>query len=164
MDSLPQPLPTGTETYYLERRHDFLRRQPLEEPPTYYAEYGDKCLHQFVAVEPDMTPDGKTWLRRTLRLLQDKMEDALAADPEHFARLELDDKRFEEFAFSTHSQAYLDAGLLELPVDDIWRIVRTPDLMDLLRPNALREIVDVLEETSLHDVAAILLRRLHPGG
>ncbi len=158
MDALPLPVPAGTETYYLDRRDDFVRRCPDHEPPNYYAHYGDKCLHQFLAVEPELTPDGQGWLRRTLRLLQDFMEEARAQDPEHFSRLELDGERFEDFAFETHSTAYLEAGLLALPVEDLWKIVKTPDVSDLLRPDGLREILDVVEAMALDDLGAIFRR------
>ncbi len=163
MDSPPRPLPTGTETYYLLRRDDFLLRQPDTEPPSYYVRYGNKCLHQFLAIEPKLTEDGQGWLRRTLRILQELMERELARDPERFAALELDDERFEDFAFSTHSTAYLQAGLLELPLDDLLKIAVTPDVRDLLRPDGIVQIVDLLEEVSLHDVATILRRTVDRG-
>lgn len=156
MASEPVPVPTGTDTYYRDRHRDFVRRQPGGVAPSYYHRYGDKCLQQFLRVEPALTPDGQAWLRRTLVMLQEMMEAARADDPAAFGALELDDEGFTRFAFSTHADAYLEAGLLRLPVDDLWRIVRTPDLVDLLTRDGVKEIVDVIEELSLGDVAAIL--------
>ncbi len=156
------PVPTGSEAYYRQRLSDVVRRRPDLTPPTYYADYGDKCLHQFVAIEPQLTPSGQDWLRTTLRLLQEKMEERRREDPEGFALLETDGEAFNDFAFSTHSEAYVEAGLFELPLDDLWKIIRTPDVVDLLRPKGLVEIADVLEQMSLSDAAAIIRRSL-PG-
>ncbi len=152
----PAPVATGTDTYYRDRHADFVARHPATAPPSYYARYGDKCLQQFLRVEPEFTPDGQAWLRRTLVQLQEMMEAARADDPAAFGALERDDDGFTRFAFSTHARAYLEAGLLRLPVDDLWRIVRTPDLVDLLTRDGVKEIVEVIDELSLGDVATIL--------
>ncbi len=159
-DELPRAVPVDTETFYLDRRDDFLRRHPDGEPPTYYVDYGDKCLHQFLAVEPRLTTDGQGWLRRTMRNLQLLMEQMREEDPEGFAELELDAGRFEDRAFETHSTAYLEAGLFRLPADDLVKIIRTPNLGDLLRPDGIREILEVVEDVSLRDLATILRRTL----
>lgn len=160
--AVPAPVVTGTDSYYRDRRADFVRRHPTGEPPSYYARYGDKCLQQFLRVEPDFTPDGQAWLQRTLVALQELMEAARADDPAAFGALEQDGDEFTRFAFSTHARAYLDAGLLRLPVDDLWRIVRTPDLVDLLTRDGVKEIAAVLDAMSLGDVAAILSASLGP--
>lgn len=53
----PGAVATGTATYYRERLADFVQRFPDHKPPPYYLAYGDKCLHQFLDVEPRLTAD-----------------------------------------------------------------------------------------------------------
>ncbi len=154
--TLPQPLPTGTDTYYRQRRSDFARRHPDQQPPSYYLEYGDKCLHQFRAVAPDLSDGGQDWLESTLGLLQEAIEQRRQHDPAAFDHLELDDKGFQEFAFSTHAQAYIDGGIFALPADDLWRILKTPDMTDVVSPDGITEILGLLAELGRHDIARIV--------
>lgn len=151
-------VPTGTPSYYRDRHDDFLRRHPTGQPPTYYLAYGDRCLQQFLRAEPTMTPPGRAWLRGTMWALQEMVEGTRLADPEAFDVLERDDDEFHDFAFSLHAPAYLEAGLFELPVDDLWRIIRTPDLSDLVTPDGLQAIAHVVAAARPHDVARVATR------
>lgn len=137
----PRGVATGTATYYLDRLADFRRRCPDVRPPSYYADYGNKCLGQFLSTQPSLSPRGQRWIDDTLELLQEMMEHQRRTDDLGFARMERDDDAFREFAFGTHSQAYQDAGVFELGLSDLWKIVRTPDLADLLSDDGLKEIV-----------------------
>jgi hypothetical protein len=158
VDTLPQPVPTGTDTYYRERGADFARRRPDRRQPPYYLEYGDKCLHQFRAVAAALSRGGQEWLESTLQLLQEAIEERLRHGPADFDQLELDDRGFQDFAFSTHAQAYIDGGIFELPADDLWRILRTPDITDVVSRDGISEIRVVLAELDRHDFARILTR------
>jgi hypothetical protein len=153
-----QPVPTGTDTYYRARGADFARRHPERPLPTYYLEYGDKCLKQFRAVAPHLSRGGQEWLESTLQLLQQAIEERLQTDPADFEQLELDDQGFQDFAFSTHAQAYIDGGIFELPADDLWRILRTPDITDVMSPDGISEILVLLAELDRHDITRILTR------
>lgn len=155
-DMVPQPLPTGTETYYRDRVADFVRRHPDAQHPSYYLDFGDKCLHQFLATKPELSGDGQRWLDTTLRLLQDAIEAKLGEDPAVFDRLELDDDAFHEFAFSTHGDVYIEAGIFTLPADDLWRILRTPDMTDVVSPDGIAEILELLGKLDRDDVANIV--------
>ena len=137
----PRAVATGTPTYYLDRLADFRRRSPAVRPPSYYAAYGDKCLGQFLSTKPSLSPRGQRWIDDTLELLQQMMEQERGRNELGFARMERDDEAFREFAFSTHSPAYQDAGVFELGLSDLWKITRTPDLSDLLNDDGLKEIV-----------------------
>lgn len=156
VDTLPRPLPTGTDTYYRERGADFARRHPNRPQPSYYLEYGDKCLHQFRAVGPELSSRGQAWLESTLQLLQAAIEQRLQHDPAEFAKLELDDKGFRDFAFSTHAQAYLDGGIFGLGADDLWRILKTPDMTDVVSPAGIAEILGLLAKLDRNDIAHII--------
>lgn len=131
---------TGTASYYLDRLVDFLQRCPESSPPSYYADYGNKCLGQFLVTKPRLSPRGQLWIDDTLELLQEMMEQERRRDDVRFAEMEQDDDAFREFAFGTHARAYQDAGVFELGLYDLWRIVRTPDLSDLLTDEGLKEI------------------------
>ena len=154
--TLPERLPTGTDTYYRRRAADFAQRYPNRQPPPYYLDYGDKCLHQFRAVGPDLSSDGQEWLESTLKLLQEAIEERLRHDPAEFEQLELDEQGFRDFAFSTHAQAYIDGGILTLPADDLWRILKTPDVTDVVSPAGIAEILQVLAKLDRHDLTHIV--------
>lgn len=154
--TLPQPLPTGTDTYYRRRAADFARRYPNRQQPSYYLEYGDKCLHQFRAVEPDLSRSGQEWLESTLELLQEAIEERLRHNPAEFEQLELDEQGFRDFAFSTHAQAYIDGGILTLPADDLWRILKTPDMTDVVSLAGIAEILELLAKLDRDDIAHIV--------
>lgn len=113
-------------------------------PPSYYADYGDKCLHQFRRTEPDLTPDGQRWLQRTLVDLQERLERRRASDPEGFGRIERDSDAFGKMAIEMHSDAYLASGISELPVSDLFKIAKTPDIADLVTPEGLKELFGVI--------------------
>ncbi len=153
--SLPAPIPTGTDTYYADRLADFERRHAEVDPPPYYAEFGDKCLHQFRLVQPELSEPGQVWLEITLCTLQEMMEDKRRNDPHEFAELELDGDAFQKFASGTHSSAYVESGLFELPATDLWKILRTPDASDLLTVEGMTEIAKVVGQLETEDVAEI---------
>ena len=152
---LPAPVITGTDTYYLDRLADFERRHLDLTPPAYYEELGDKCLRQFRLAQPELSKPGQVWLERTLCRLQEMIEDKRHRDPHEFAALELDDDTFHEFASSTHSSAYLESGLFELPATDLWKILRTPDASDLLTVDGITQIAKVLRQLETGDVSGI---------
>ncbi len=156
--TLPQPLPTGTDTYYRRRAADFDRRHPDRQQPSYYLKYGDRCLHQFRAVRSDLSTRGQEWVESTLGLLQEAIEERLQHDPAEFEQLELDDQGFHDFAFSTHAQAYIDGGIFTLPADDLWRILKTPDMTDVVSPDGITEILGLLAKLDRHDIAHIVTR------
>ncbi len=156
----PNPVPIGTDHYYRDRLADFGERRPAASPPEYYADFGDKCLHQFRQTEPELTPLGREWLQSTLVDLQRRMEERREQDPVDFGRLELDSDEFAKMAFEMHSDAYLASGIAELPVADLRRIAATPDVADLITPEGLAEIGEVIGGVASERTIAPLRRLL----
>jgi hypothetical protein len=108
--------------------------------PDYYTEYGDKYVHRYSnELAPKLSPTGKKWVGDTRARLQRAIEDKRHEDPEAFDRMEQDPAAFREFAFSTHPDAYLKAGLKHLSLKDKARVAVTPDLKDLIRPSGLSQ-------------------------
>jgi hypothetical protein len=139
----PTPLEVGELDYYLEREADFEARHPDLEPPDYYSEYGDRYINEFAELAPDLSEEGQEWVAETRVNLQQAIEDRIAEDPEAFDRLEQDPEALRDFAFDTHSDAYLEAGFANLPPEDLLQIASTPTFEDFLSNLAIREAVEV---------------------
>lgn len=153
----PREFPTGTMDYYRKRHFDFVARNPGVPPPPYYLQYGDKYIQRFKALGPEqLSPEGLAWRDRALKGLQDAMEKLRGANGGvDFAGLERRPDDFKKFAYGTHVEAYLEAGLFALPAQDLKTILRTPDLEDLLTPEGLEQIVKVGMAVRPKDMEAI---------
>jgi hypothetical protein len=136
--------------YYRERARNYATRHTLPtdrpaQPPVYYLDYGDKYARRFIQVlRPTMSAAGQRWIDETFRRLQVLLERRRAADPHRFAELEEDTHAFQCFAYGTHAQAYIECGIAKLPLLDLVRIARTPDIRDLLTRAGLEQILQVL--------------------
>lgn len=152
---------------WLSRHFDFLNRHKdcSHTVPDYYLDYGDKYIRRFTdALYPKLSKDGKKWLLEARRLLQRYMENGFKQNMDSlevetiaetdfsiFASvktaklesLELDNAIFRSFAYGTHPAAYIDAGLKELYIPDLWQIVRTPDWADMKTRDGLGQIFDI---------------------
>lgn len=148
---LPAEIPTGTLDFYKLRNADFVRRNPGVPPPDYYLQYGDKYCQKFSALGPqDLSPQGLQWRDATLKNLQEAIEQKRAADPVAFAQLERDPQAFKSFCYGTHADAYLKAGLADLPAHDLLKIAMTPATKDLLGPDGLKTIWQILTHFHPH--------------
>ena len=152
---VPRAVPTGTDSYYVDRLADFLDRCPDHPAPSYYLEYGDKCLHRFRRIEIELTSTGKEWSQRTLRSLQEMIESERERDSEAFVRLEMDSNAFRDFAFNTHPTAYIESGLFLLSVQDIRTIFQTPEASDVFTVDGLKQICKVARQLKVKDVLDI---------
>lgn len=154
----PREFPTGKTDYYRKRHLDFVARNPGVPPPPYYLQYGDKYIQRFKALGPEqLSPEGLAWRDRALKGLQDAMETLRGQNGgADFARLERKPGEFQDFAYDTHVGAYLKAGLLELPIQDLKTIVFTPDYQDLLNPKGFEQILSVLWKVRPKDMEAIV--------
>jgi hypothetical protein len=131
----------GSTDYYVERASDFAFRNPGQVPPDYYFGYGDKYAKRFKTVlRPSLSAAGKAWLDCTLVALQTAIEDRRDANVWAFAELERDSGKFKDFAYSSHSDAYVSCGVCNLSIVDETKIVLTPDLTDLLGAEGLMQI------------------------
>ncbi|MCY1078942.1 hypothetical protein [Archangium lansingense] len=153
----PREFPTGTMDYYRKRHFDFVARNPGMPPPPYYLQYGEKYIQRFKALGPDqLSPEGLAWRDRALKELQNAIETLRKKEPGDFATLERDPDALAEFAYATHSTAYMKAGLLELPVQDLKTILLTPDLQDLLSVEGMKQIIKVGWEVRPKEMEAIV--------
>jgi len=160
-------VPVGTDHYYLDRLADFAARCPDVTPPSYYADYGDKCLHQFRRTEPHLTAQGQRWLQRTLVDLQERLEHRRAGDPTGFGQIERDSDAFGKMVFEMHSDAYLGSGISDLPVSDLFKIAKTPDVADLVTAEGLKQLFEVIsgmetdkDRTAPRRVLDVIFQRL----
>jgi hypothetical protein len=135
----------GTPQYYLTRAADFRRRHPDLRAPDYYNEYGDRYAHRFESqTRPRLSPAGQAWFDKTKHGLQYAIEQKRLEDPEGFDALERDPKAFHRFAYDTHGPVYLNSGIRKLPLRDLMRVARTPDLKDVINRDGLRLVGQVL--------------------
>jgi hypothetical protein len=133
----------GTMDYYVERASDFAFRNPGDTPPDYYFLYGNKYVNRFKTIlRPSLSPSGKAWLDCTLNALQTAIEDRRDANPWAFAELELDNDKFQAFAYDTHSRAYSSCGVCDISIVDEAKIALTPDFKDLLTLGGVEQIID----------------------
>src|SRR5690606_20499878 len=85
------------------------------------------------------SPQGQQWLGEALENLQSAMELGLEKNP----NLESDSNTHRKFAFETHVDAYVDAGILSLSVMDKVKITLTPEPQDLLSTEGLGQASQV---------------------
>lgn len=105
----------------------------------YGREYGDKYVKRFDKLKPELSREGQGWLEKTKDLLQFKMESGLRSG-------DWDESKPEELkkkAYDSHSEAYLEAGLGDLPQEDIDKVIKVVDRMDMLDLKALKESLQV---------------------
>jgi len=129
----------GKTEYYERRATDFEERNPGRKAPDYYREYGDKYAKRFDALKPELSEQGQQWLEKTKDILQFKMESGLRSG-------EWDESNPEDLkrkAYDSHSEAYLEAGLADLPQEDIDKVIKAVDRMDMVDPKALKESLEV---------------------
>jgi hypothetical protein len=134
----------GTLGYYQQRNDDFNKRaDPGETPPPYYISYGHKYALRFsLELKPHLSAAGQVWVEDTLRLLQQYMEDRRDKNPWEFAELERNGDAFRDFAYKTHSDAYVNAGVCSLPIMDQIRILGTPEGRDILSLGGVGQILE----------------------
>jgi hypothetical protein len=78
-------------------------------------------------------------MEKTKDLLQFKMESGLRSG-------EWDESKPEELkkkAYDSHSEAYLEAGLADLPQEDIDKVIEVVDRMDMIDSKAIIESLEV---------------------
>jgi hypothetical protein len=159
--ALPAEVKTGTLDYYKQRYDDFVKRNPGVKPPDYYLSYGDKYCQKFSQLgAKDLSPEGLKWRDRTLKNLQNAMEQKRMEDPEGFAKLERDPAAFKSFAYGTHPDAYIQGGLFKLPAQDLLKIAQTPELRDLLGKDGIAQTLDVLSKMGPKDLGNIAVSTL----
>ena len=133
--------------YYAARAKDFEARHktaPHLTPPDYYLAYGDKHVRRFTdQLRPKLGPAGQNWLDLTSFLLQWQMDERRKTNPVEFVRLEENPVAFKQFAYSTHAEAYIRAGIAHLSLKEWCLIALTPDPGDILCPEGIQQVFKV---------------------
>ena len=128
----------GTPEFYKHLAEYY--EQKYGEAPDYLMEYGDKYAREFSKIESELSPEGKEWVRNTMRGLQDKMMKEIKKDPSIIH----DQERFRDMAFETHSDAYLEGGLRNVPNGDLLKITQLPDGIEWIDWRTWKEAGEVV--------------------
>jgi RHS repeat-associated protein len=132
----------GTINFYKWRQDDFVRRYKgtNSRPPDYYLKYGDKYINRFIKdTYRRLSVNGQIWLLKALVNLQRAIESELRINP----KIEENNRMFNEFAFSSHVGAYVNAGILTQSVTDKVIIALTPDPGDLFSKEGLQQAMEI---------------------
>jgi uncharacterized protein YqjF (DUF2071 family) len=127
--------------YYRARNDDFRARHQTPDPPRYYLDYGVKYFDRFQALSKTLSATGKAWVKATAQKLQQMMEARVVQDRQTYDQLELDWRKFEEFAYRTHPDAYVQSGLARLPLSDLAEVATTPDAKDILTDQGILQVM-----------------------
>lgn len=145
-----------------KREHGTFKAVPSES-------YGYKyCIRFTKVLMPTLSEEGKTWLRLAKKLLQKYMEEGVVnltytsdknkefnnryelSNPEKlkkfYTKIEERNDEFRDFAFATHPDAYLKAGLTSIPISDKIKVAMTPDFKELGKGATWEQGMIVLEE------------------
>ncbi|WGI26960.1 hypothetical protein QEN58_07825 [Halomonas alkaliantarctica] len=133
------------------------------QPPDYYISYGYYyCYTYGERLRPRLGDQGGDWLDEARYLLQRNIELGLKDNmkgeeinvvcrryPNRTVQmtvpkqeLETDKATFKTFAFNTHVPAYLDAGLADLPINDLMRIGTQPNVEEWLDGETWNQAID----------------------
>lgn len=149
-----QPSILGGVSYYQKRKGDFTdRTDGKKTPPDYYLSYGDKYVHKFKEeTRKKLSEKGKKWLDKTLLLLQEYIERILKSSPNS----ELNSTDFRKKCFDSHPDAYINAGLFNLGPEDLYQIAMTPEWRDILTPDGMAQILEIIKRWSVTKANEVL--------
>lgn len=135
----------GTSNYYIERYRNYCRRYHVDsKPEIYYISYGYEYCDRFERLrDTEGTSEALiAWIDKTLRLLQEKLEAQIQANP----TIESDLDNLTRIAFKTHPEAYIEGGLFQLNMTDKIKIITTTikfkDLVSRLGREQIAEVVN----------------------
>lgn len=90
-----------------------------------------------------------------------KMDEIRAKKMEkYYTDIELDNDRFQEFAFATHPDAYNPKEMKKLPADDLIKILTTPDLKEWLGADTWKQALIMARNLDYLSITEASLRRL----
>ncbi len=131
-----------------------INTEPLKPPypkydkgtPIVRESYGYKyCVVFSNHLTPKLSQEGKKWLKQARYYLQQYMDEGLRNETftsrynkkfnekvktKTLKNVEIDSNWFQEFAFATHPDAYLNAGLIGISIGDKIEVGLTPDLKE----------------------------------
>ncbi len=164
--------PSLEEEMGKEKLQEYTRKQGTFKPVPSKS-YGYKYCVRFTNVlMPKLSPQGKKWLADAKKYLQKYMEEGLIEknftslhntsfnerygfDKEEnitsfYTDIELRNDEFRDFAFATHPDAYLDAGLTSIPIADKMKVTMTPDFKEWGSGATWEQAFIVMEEQIDH--------------
>lgn len=149
--------------------------------PDFDSSYGFKYCTRFTnELMPALTPGGQQWLKKAKLDLQKFMEQgvvnkyyvsALSKDyntrsgfykagkldaeavKTFYTNIELNNVRFQSFAFASHPDAYDPLAMSKLPVHDLIRIMLTPDMKEWLGKETWEQAWTMAKNMSYGQVA-----------
>ena len=77
-----------------------------------------------------------------------------------YENIELDNKKFQDFAFATHPDAYNPEEMSKLPIDDLVIIGLTPEFKEFLEKETWEQIGIVWDNINLKEVSEASWERL----
>ncbi|CVK15607.1 protein of unknown function (DUF4280) [Apibacter mensalis] len=78
----------------------------------------------------------------------------------YYTDIELDNDRFQEFAFATHPDAYNPKEMKKLPVDDLIKILTTPDFKEWLGADTWKQALIMARNLDYLSITEATLQRL----
>ncbi|MCE8043433.1 hypothetical protein HOP60_14870 [Halomonas daqingensis] len=156
--------PSSTHEHWSRHSNFMMRHIGCEhQPPDYYVSYGYYyCYTYGERLRPRLSPQGQDWLDQARYWLQFNIEvglkDNMDGDEINVVcrrypnrsvemtvprlELEIDKATFKSFAFNTHVPAYLDAGLADLSISDLFKIGGQPNIEEWLDRETWRQAID----------------------
>ncbi len=160
----PKQLWLGLDKELKERQQNAKQyvKNDRDVMPNITKSYGYKyCLAFGKLLFPYLSKEGQVWITKTLDLLQQYMESGVVdldwqgmydesfeekyqlSDKNKrvlfFTDIELNDTRFQSFAYATHPDAYIEGGIENLPYSDLIKIMITPDITEWADIETLRQ-------------------------
>lgn len=79
----------------------------------------------------------------------------------YYTDIELDNDRFQEFAFATHPDAYNPKEMKKLPADDLIKIMSTPDAKEWLGRDTWKQALIMARNLNYLSIASATAQRLY---
>lgn len=79
----------------------------------------------------------------------------------YYTDIELDNDRFQEFAFATHPDAYNPEEMGKLPADDLIKIISTPDAKEWLGRHTWRQALIMARNLNYLSIASATAQRMY---
>lgn len=169
------------------------KRGKIEKIPSPQESYGYKYCKAFTELLEDrgawkLSNDGKKWLRKTRRRLQEYLEVGVydkyyvsqlnhdynlrnglvnaKGRPQQetikrfYTDIELRNNKFNEFAFATHPDAYNPKDMSNLPINDLILIGFTPELKEFLKKETWEQVSIVWDNIDMRKISDTTWRQI----
>jgi hypothetical protein len=157
------------ELLKIQKKVKEYKKNDRQMKPDISKSYGYKyCLAFGKLLYPKLSIRGQQWVKITLIFLQEYMEagvvdmDWMSTENLFFNKknqlsneetkktfysdIELNNARFRSFAFATHPDAYIKAGIAKLPLKDLVLIASTPDFSEWMEKDTQIQAIIVAKK------------------